>query len=148
MQLEHIINYHKVSDTISTAGQPTRSELELLSKKGFETVVNIAMDDSDGAILEEEAILTGYGLEYYHIPVVWENPQQYQLGQFFDLMDTKKEEKTFVHCAKNYRVSAFMYLYYILRLDLDEKHAKGVMLPDWNPDQTWTDFIQTALNQA
>ena len=148
MRLEHIINYCKVSDTISTAGQPTRSELELLSKKGFETVVNIAMDDSDGAILEEEAILTGYGLEYYHIPVVWENPQQYQLGQFFDLMDTKKEEKIFVHCAKNYRVSAFMYLYYILRLGLDEKHAKGVMLPDWNPDQTWTDFIQTALNQA
>ena len=148
MRLEHIINYRKVSDTISTAGQPTRSELELLSKKGFETVVNIAMDDSDGAILEEEAILTGYGLEYYHIPVVWENPQQYQLGQFFDLMDTKKGQKTFVHCAKNYRVSAFMYLYYILRLGLDEKHAKGVMLLDWNPDQIWTDFIQTALNKA
>jgi len=111
-------------------------------------VINIAMDDSDGAIPEEEDILTGYGLEYHHIPVVWENPQQYQLGQFFDLMDTKKEEKTFVHCAKNYRVSAFMYLYYILRLGLDEKHAKGVMLPDWNPDQIWTDFIQTALNQA
>ena len=148
MRLEHIINYRKVSDTISTAGQPTRSELELLSKKGFETVVNIAMDDSDGAILEEEAILTGYGLEYHHIPVVWENPQLYQLGQFFDLMDTKKEEKIFVHCAKNYRVSVFMYLYYILRLGLDEKHAKGVMLPEWSPDHTWIDFIQKSLNQA
>ena len=100
MRLEHIINYRKVSDAISTAGQPTRSELELLSEKGFETVINIAMDDSDGAIPEEEDILTGYGLEYHHIPVVWENPQQYQLGQFFDLMDTKKEEKIFVHCAK------------------------------------------------
>jgi len=31
MGLEYIINYRKVSDTISTAGQPTRSELELLS---------------------------------------------------------------------------------------------------------------------
>jgi hypothetical protein len=40
-----------------------------------------------------------------------------------------------------------MYLYYILRLGLDEKHAKDVMFPEWNPDQTWTDFIQTALNQ-
>ncbi len=148
MELEQIVNYRKVSDTISTAGQPTRSELELLSEKGFKTVVNIAMDDSDGAIPEEEDILTGHGLEYHHIPVVWENPQQYQLGQFFDLMDRIKGQKTFVHCAKNYRVSAFMYLYYILRLGLDEKQAKGVMLPDWNPDQIWTDFIQTALNQA
>ena len=148
MGLEHIINYHKVSDTISTAGQPTRSELELLSENGFDTVINIAMDDSGGAIPEEEKIITGYGLTYHHIPVVWESPQQYQLDQFFDLMDTKKGQKTFVHCAKNYRVSAFMYLYYILRLGVDEKHAKGVMFPEWSPDLIWTDFIQTALNQA
>ena len=148
MGLEHIINYHKVSDTISTAGQPTRSELELLSENGFDTVINIAMDDSGGAIPEEEKIITGYGLTYHHIPVVWESPQQYQLDQFFDLMDTKKGQKTFVHCAKNYRVSAFMYLYYILRLGVDEKHAKGVMFPEWSPDLIWTDFIQRALNQA
>ena len=148
MGLEHIINYRKVSDTISTAGQPTRLELELLSENGFDTVINIAMDDSGGAIPEEEKIITGYGLTYHHIPVVWESPQQYQLDQFFDLMDTKKGQKTFVHCAKNYRVSAFMYLYYILRLGVDEKHAKGVMFPEWSPDLIWTDFIQTALNQA
>ena len=148
MRLEHIINYRKVSDTISTAGQPTRLELELLSENGFDTVINIAMDDSGGAIPEEEKIITGYGLTYHHIPVVWESPQQYQLDQFFDLMDTKKGQKTFVHCAKNYRVSAFMYLYYILRLGVDEKHAKGVMFPEWSPDLIWTDFIQTALNQA
>jgi hypothetical protein len=60
-------------------------------------------------------------------------------------MEANRARKVFVHCVVNYRVSAFMYLYRVLRLGVDPEDAIWDLRSIWEPDETWLAFINTAL---
>ena len=98
------------------------------------------MPDSDGAIAEEGRVVSQLGMSYHHIPVPFDAPNVGQLTQFFGLMDALENEKVWVHCVVNYRVSAFLYLYRRWK-GLSEQEARLAMLPAWQPDDTWQKFI-------
>ena len=53
--------------------------------------------------------------------------------------------KIWVHCAKNMRVSAFIYLYRRMRLGDKEDAAAFPMREVWVPNETWQAFIRSAL---
>ena len=73
------------------------------------------------------------------------HPTADDLAQFFTVMDANRERKVFVHCVLNYRVSSFMYLYRVLRLDADEEAARWDLLSIWEPDARWAAFIAAAV---
>jgi protein tyrosine phosphatase (PTP) superfamily phosphohydrolase (DUF442 family) len=140
MTLEKITNYIRVSDRLSSSGQPDEDGFRCIAAAGFSAVVNLAMPDSDGAIAEEGSIVTTLGMTYHHIPVPFDAPKNSHLTQFFGLMDALEDETVWVHCVVNYRVSAFLYLYRRWK-GLSEDEARLAMLPDWQPDRTWQDFM-------
>ena len=55
---------------------------------------------------------------YEHIPVVWARAHPDRPGAFFAAMEWHAGRRVFVHCAANYRASAFIMLYRVLRLGL------------------------------
>ena len=84
-------------------------------------------------------------MTYRHIPVQFNQPTESDLHAFFDAMDAARDQHVLVHCAANYRVTAFMGLYRRLRQGWPVERAFELMGTVWTPDKVWADFIASML---
>lgn len=105
----------------------------------------MALPTSDGAIANEAQLVQSFGMEYIVIPVNWDAPTMTDLDKFLQAMEQRQQQKIFVHCAKNMRVSAFVYLYRRLNLNCDRKQAIADLHKIWQPNETWQKFIDAKL---
>lgn len=144
-RLAEIINFLQISDKLATAGQPTVKQLLAIADAGYEIVINLALPTSEGAIANESQLVQSLGMEYIAIPVNWESPAMADLDAFLQAMEQRQNQKIFVHCAKNMRVSAFIYLYRRLHLNCDYEQAIADLHKIWHPNETWQNFIDTKL---
>lgn len=140
-----ITNYLEITPRLGTAGMPTADQIESIADAGYQAVINLALDESPGAISDERERVTRLGMKYIHIPVVWESPQISDLEQFFTIMQQLAGYKVFVHCVLNMRVSVFVYLFRVISLKEDPEVAFQDLLEIWQPDDTWQELIDTAL---
>jgi protein tyrosine phosphatase (PTP) superfamily phosphohydrolase (DUF442 family) len=147
-ELDAIYNYLAISERLASAGQPERQQFNQIQSSGYQVVINLAMPDSDHAIPDEADVVEGLGMEYVYIPVVWTAPQPADLSAFFKAMDERQDKKVFVHCAMNFRASAFVFLYRVLRQAVPLETAQQNMLEIWQPDETWQEFIDNSLDQS
>lgn len=136
-----ITNYLEIYPWLGTAGMPTAVQIKSIADAGHQVVINLALDESPGAITYEQERVTGLGMKYIHIPVVWESPQISDVEQFFLIMQQLKGLKVFVHCVLNMRVSVFVYLYRVIHLKEDHEVAYQDLLEIWHPDDTWQDLM-------
>lgn len=146
MSIEDITNYKAISDRLASSGQPSERQFKDIADAGFEVVINLAMPNSDNAIPEEGYIVTARKMAYVHLPVPFEAPTADHLRSFFALMRAFESAKCWVHCALNYRVSAFLYQYFRLVLNMRPEEARKVIIGEWVPDDVWQDFM--ALERA
>ena len=138
-----VINYLEVSEHISTSGQPSAEDFATIAKIGYQTVINLALSSSDNAIVHEGDIVTRLGMTYLHIPVQFDRPQTAQFELFAHALQQQAEDRVWVHCALNMRVSAFMYLYNTLYRKLPEADAQQLLQQVWQPNPVWAEFIGT-----
>lgn len=143
--LEQIKNYYRISAAIGTAGQPEAAQFRLIKRAGFDVVINLSLPDSPDAIQDEEQLVQLLGLDYVPIPVDFETPALSDLKRFFATMDRYKHNTVFVHCAYNWRVSAFMFLYRTVRCDQPMADASRDLHAVWQPDPVWQAFIESML---
>jgi len=143
--MENILNYIKINENISTSGQPTQEQFELISKCGYEVVINLALHDASNAIEDENKVVANLKMAYLHIPVIFDNPTPEQLKLFLDILSANKNRKVWVHCALNYRVSAFMYVFhkYYLKTPFDEIDLS--LLEQWQPGKEWQDILKVKI---
>ncbi|MBE0686806.1 MAG: protein tyrosine phosphatase family protein [Anaerolineaceae bacterium] len=140
-----ITNYLEIYPWLGTAGMPTDDQIECIANTGYQVVINLALEESPGAIADERERVTRLGMNYMHIPVVWESPQSSDLEQFFTIMQQLADYKVFVHCVLNMRVSVFVYLYRVIHLKEDPAVAYQELLEIWQPDETWQTLMDIAL---
>jgi protein tyrosine phosphatase (PTP) superfamily phosphohydrolase (DUF442 family) len=145
--MKNILNYIKINELISTSGQPKIEEFDLIKNEGFEVVINLALCNASNAIENEDKVVTNLGMSYFHIPVDFENPKASDLKLFLNTMQALGANKVWVHCAKNYRVSAFMYVYhkYILKTPFEEIDLS--MFNIWSPDKTWQELMKISFEE-
>ncbi len=144
--LNEIQNFLQISERLGTAGQPFRHQFPLLRQAGYQVVINLAQPDSWDAVPEEPEICRALGMEHFHIPVAWQAPTRQDFDQFCDLMDRLEERKVFVHCARNMRVSAFVYLYRLLRRGEPPDLCQPDLAKIWQPNEVWQKFINDELS--
>jgi protein tyrosine phosphatase (PTP) superfamily phosphohydrolase (DUF442 family) len=144
-KIEDIYNYIKISDLIATSGQPTIQEFSAIQEAGYQIVVNLALPESTNALPEEKQIVESQGMQYIHIPVVWEKPTIENLNEFFSVMQANTDKKVFVHCVANKRVSAFIYLYCRLHEQMSEEDAKKELEKIWVPNEIWQSFMEQVM---
>ncbi len=144
-RLEAIHNFLRLSEHIATAGQPNEEQFAAIKEAGYQILVNLAPSGSTDAIPHEGEIVESLGIHYVHIPVIWTNPTLDDLDRFFSILNANAKKPVFVHCAKNMRVSAFMYLYRRLHDRWDEQPAESDLHKIWIPNETWQGFIQQAI---
>ena len=149
MTTQAIYNYIQVNETLSTGGQPTEDQLRSAVTEGFTTVINLATID-DGKSLEDEAgLVRSLGMTYYAIPVEWNNPQTSDFTAFEQLMRQLPTGKTLLHCAANFRVTAFYSLYALKHLGWLQAQAEAFRAQIWAGSKypVWEQFIGDLTKQ-
>ena len=140
-----ISNYLEYSDRLSSSGQPTAGELELLSKAGFERVVYIAFTDHENALPNEDRLVKALGMDYLQVPVDWTAPAPADFYQVAAALQSAPHKRTLLHCQVNYRASAFSFLYRVIYEKVPIEDAKRDMQRVWHPNETWQDYIDRLL---
>ena len=149
MGMQEIKNYYKVNDLLSLGGQPDEEQLKALSRSGFKVVLNLATINPRYSLPNEAASVRSLGMTYYHVPVEWGNPTLGDFESFENVLRQLAGEKMFIHCASNFRASAFYALYALKHLGWSEEQANALMAPIWDGSNypTWDHFID-ALKAA
>jgi protein tyrosine phosphatase (PTP) superfamily phosphohydrolase (DUF442 family) len=143
--LEEIYNFLQLSDRLATSGQPTEEQFQEIVRAGYEVVINLGLARTDYALEDEAGLVHSLGMNYVHIPVIWENPTLENFDEFTSMMEEHKGERLFVHCAANMRVSVFMALYRILHLGWERERAMEDVHKIWDPNERWDKFITKVL---
>jgi protein tyrosine phosphatase (PTP) superfamily phosphohydrolase (DUF442 family)/predicted kinase len=148
--LHDIINFRRLSDRLVTGGQATEEQLALAAAAGAEVVINLGRLDPAYALADERGTVAALGMTYEHIPVIWADPTPTDLDAFFAAMDRHAGRRVLVHCAANYRASAFNMLYRVLRLGWRVEDARPDMDAIWDPAEypQWQAFLERALAQG
>lgn len=150
MAVEDIFNFVSINEQISTGGQPTQEQFEAAREEGYTAVINLApVDAENNALEDEEGLLASLGLDYVHIPMVWDDPKPEQFNAFCSAMEKVGNQKVLVHCAANYRVSAVISSYAIKHLGWSVKQADSLVnkiwtsVPEYPMNDTWQNYIDT-----
>ncbi len=144
MTTQDIRNYRKVNDQIITSGQPTEEQLKAVAVDGFEAVINLATIDPRYSLPDEAGTVRALGMSYHHIPVEWENPKESDFEEFEQVMKQLPAQKILIHCAANFRVTAFYSLYAMKNLGWSETQADAFRASVWAESKypIWEKFIR------
>lgn len=145
-KIEDIFNFLQISESIATAGQPTEQQMVAIRDAGYQVLINLApLAKLETTLPNEAELAESLGMQYVHIPVIWNQPTLEDFDRFAQVMQTNSDRPVFAHCAGNFRVSAFMYLYRRIYQNVDEEQARKDLHKLWVPDSIWQQFIQKAI---
>ncbi len=145
--MDTILNYIKINDKISTSGQPTLEELKMIADDDYKVVINLALSNSSLALENEDKLVSQLGMTYIHIPVDFENPEIDNLKIFLAVLNSFVNVKVWVHCAKNYRVTAFMYVFHKYFLKTPFENINLSMFDIWTPSKKWQELMKISLEE-
>ena len=143
--LKAIRDYRAIDSRLGTAGQPTAEQIRAVRMGGYQTVINLLPADSQHALADEAALVAAEQLRYHYLPIAWEAPTAQDFERFCALMEAEGERRVFVHCAANKRVSAFVFLWRVLKKGVPREVAERELLAVWQPDAVWQRFIDERL---
>ena len=148
--LEDIYNFLPFSEDLFTGGMPDAEQLADAARRGVELVINLAPHEVSNALPNERGIVTSLGMQYINIPVIWNTPNRDGLDRFMDAMDANKEKMILVHCQANFRATAFVAMYRILRGGWSEEQAMAGMHKIWDTEDypIWKMFIAETLKRS
>lgn len=144
MSTSEIYHYVKVDEQVITCGQPTAQQLKAAAAEGFQAVINLVPQDSQNALPHEAELVTASGLAYHYVPVSWQNPQEADFKKFVETLKPLAGQKVLIHCAANYRVTAFYSLYALQELNWTPAQADQLMSHFWKPGEfpVWDQLVQ------
>ena len=148
--LEDIPNFLALSENVLTGGMPNNEQLADAAQRGVDLVINLAPHGVLNALPNETNLVTSLGMKYINIPVIWTTPTKAGLDRFMDIMDENKDKKILVHCQANFRATAFMALYRILRQGWNADEAMEGMQQIWDTEDypIWKMFIEENLKRS
>lgn len=143
MSTQEIYNYLPVDAQTMTSGQPREEQLQAAAQEGFTKVINLAPTSSQNALPDEAGLVQSLGMTYDYIPVDWGNPTEQDWTAFEAAMRQSTAGKTLVHCAANYRATAFYSLYALKHLGWSAERAEAFRASIWAGSSypVWDRFI-------
>lgn len=149
MGIEQAYNFRAATDHVATTGRVEPEQLAQLGAEGFEVVINLLPESSQYAVAGERQSVESQGIEYLYLPVDFAAPTLDDYRQFRQLMQRAGERKLLIHCAANYRVSAFYSRYAIETGRWSREEADEYMLSVWQPDDypPWPRWLEEVARQ-
>lgn len=104
-----IRNLIELSDNTFAGGQPDKTDLKLLSKKGVKTVVNVR-GDGEFEEFDEAKVVAANGMNYVHIPIDSKDAlNKNNVKKFRQALDAS-QGNALLHCGSGNRVGALFAL--------------------------------------
>ncbi len=143
MTIENSHNFRRVNDFLTTSGVVGAGRLAGLRSEGYDVVINLLPDESEYAVENEREIIEEQGVKYVYIPVDFKHPTLADYDRFVSAVERAKERKLHIHCAANYRVSAFYALYAESHGLWSHTEAETFIHNLWRPQERpgWPEFI-------
>lgn len=138
---ESVYNFRLFDGRFHTSGQPTEKQFAAIRDAGFTRVINLAPAAAENALADEAGTLAALEMDYVHLPVDFKKPSDENFEAFVSAFEARDEGNTWVHCAANMRVSAFIYRYRRDVLKQDEAQARKDMSTIWEPFGVWRKFL-------
>lgn len=150
MSVKQAYNYKEIDACISTAGMVSAEQLACLRAEGYEAVINLLPEENQYALKGERAIVENQGVSYCQIPVDFDAPTRENYEAFCAAMANLQGRKTLVHCAANYRVTAFFAIYAHEKLGWSRQQALELIASIWRPLEhpQWQTFITDLLKRS
>jgi uncharacterized protein (TIGR01244 family) len=132
-QAEKTPKLHRVSEEISTAGQPSDEELEQIRDAGFKTVLNLRPPE-EGSLAEKPKV-EALGMTYVNIPITPETITEEKVQRFSEIVADPANKPLLIHCASGNRVGGLWFIHRALgqgvpaEQGLEEARAIGLKSP-------------------
>ena len=136
-----------IHDCLMTSALPSEEDFARIAEQGFEAVVNLGSPEDSLTLENEDALVTAAGMRYLHFPIAFDNPTFADYELLRDLLNALYPRKVWLHCAKNYRVSAMIFLYNVIERSVPIPEARARMHRIWRPDELWQAFLDEALEK-
>lgn len=150
MAPDDLYNALQISPDLLSAGQPTAEQLRALAAAGYHTVINLATPASENHLPDEAALLAELGLRYVPIPVVWTDPRPEDFARFEGVMADLAPGPVLLHCAANFRATAFYALYAERHLGWTTAQGEAFRAQVWQGYQepAWEVFLASMRAQT
>ena len=135
-----------ISPRLISCGQLMPNDLRRIANRGYAVVINLSDHKTLQPDFDEKNTVESCGMQYFHIPVIWQRPRQSDFDQFIRVMGANRNKKVVVHCVANKRASVFLALYRMEAEGVAYETAMKPVLHVWKPDLTWTDFILSRVH--
>lgn len=143
-----ITGWQRIDARLTTSGRLSPEDPARLAAMGTARVINLALEDSPGALADEAALMAAAGLDYVHIPVPFDAPDDDHFTAFEHALAQAGDAPVHVHCVMNWRVSAFFCRWNRAR-GMDPEAARTIMAVQWDPATSdhpaapeWLRFIE------
>jgi protein tyrosine phosphatase (PTP) superfamily phosphohydrolase (DUF442 family) len=140
-------NVVAISPLLVTSGQPSPSALEGLGQLGFHAVIYLAPSTVPDAVMNEAALLAAQGIEFVHIPIPFNAPEESHVNALSAALQRLKDKKVLVHCQVNMRASSMVFLHRVLHGKEEPAHAYEAVARVWSPNDTWRKLLVAQLRK-
>jgi len=141
-----VYNHVQVNERISTSGAITAEVIEQMAREGYGTVINLLPDTHQHALANEAELVHRHALAYHHIPVDFSKPSRASYEAFEQALNgVASDQRVYVHCAANMRVSAYLAIYGRKRMAWSTARATRLIAEVWEPNEIWRKFIDEQL---
>ena len=136
-----------IHDTLTTSAMPDDALFARMAQEGYRVVVSLAESIDTRYRPDEDAVVTGLGMRYVHLPVDFTDPQVADYELLRDMLNALFPRKVWLHCAQNMRASGMMYLYNVLERGMEPRVARALMESIWNPDAAWEALFAAVMEK-
>ncbi len=147
MSVDQGYNFRSIDEAVDTSGLLSEEQLLELRTSGYEAVINLLPHDNQHAIENEENIVTSQGVDYLYVPVDFSAPTEQDYAEFVKTMTSCQGKRVLIHCAANYRVSAFYAMYAYEHLGWSATRCREHIASIWQPENNppWEQFISKVV---
>lgn len=144
-----VYNHVQVDERISTSGVINGEVIEQMAGEGYGALINLLPDSNPHALAHEAELAQKHALAYHHIPVDFAAPTSADYDAFEATLNSfGADQRVYVHCAANWRVSAFIAIYGTRHLGWTPARAAEHIAEVWEPNEVWRAFLDSQLAQA
>jgi protein tyrosine phosphatase (PTP) superfamily phosphohydrolase (DUF442 family) len=142
--MQNCYNFKQNTDLITSSGAITTEWLQQLNRLGYQLVLNLLPDSDKRAIANEQQIVEAQHIAYCYILVDFKYPQLSEYQQFCNILNTHSQRKIHIHCAANYRASAFFAAYQFEKKQWSQQQAEDFIEELWQPQDyhSWLHVLQ------
>ena len=144
MQASHQQSIHP---NLMTSALPSSEDFSRMAAQGYEIVISLCQDIDSETLEDEDGLVSGAGMRYIHLPVTFAAPTLEDYELLRDILRSVQDRKVWLHCARNWRVSALMTIYHIVEMSMPHSEAEEIAHRAWQPDETWQALIDEAIEK-